>query len=46
MRKKLLAYEEYLDSLELLVKAGFRMSEEVYLEAVRMGRNVDKIKRR
>ena len=45
MRKKLLTYEEYLDSLEGLVKAGFRMSEEVCLEAVRMGRNVDKIKR-
>jgi len=46
LKKKLLTYEEYLDSLEGLVKAGFRMSEEVYLEAVRMGRNVDKIKRR
>jgi predicted nucleic acid-binding protein len=44
MRKKLLTYEEYLDSLEGLVKAGFRMSEEVYLEAVRMGRNLDKIR--
>ncbi len=42
MRKKLLTYEEYLDSLEGLVKAGFRMSEEVYLEAVRMGRRGDK----
>ncbi len=46
MRKKLLSYEEYLDLLEALVKAGFRMSDEVYLEAVRMGRNIDKIKRR
>ena len=38
LRKKLLTYEEYLDLLEALVKAGFRMSDEVYLEAVRMGR--------
>lgn len=39
-RKKLLSYEEYHDSLEELVKAGFRMSDEVYLSAVRMGRKI------
>ena|SRR3989304_10158577 len=38
LRKKFLTYEEYQDSLEDLVKAGFRMSDEVYLEAVRLGR--------
>ncbi len=38
LRKKFLTYEEYQDSLEELVKAGFRMSDEIYLEAVRMGR--------
>ncbi|MFH0904859.1 MAG: DUF3368 domain-containing protein [Methanobacteriota archaeon] len=38
LRKKLLSYEEYLYLLEALVKAGFRMSDEVYLEAVRLGR--------
>ncbi len=38
LRKKLLSYEEYLNMLEALVKAGFRMSDEVYLEAVRLGR--------
>ncbi|VVB85956.1 Uncharacterised protein [uncultured archaeon] len=37
LRKKHLTYEGYLESLVGLVKAGFRMSEEVYLEAVRMG---------
>lgn len=37
LRKKLLTYEEYQNSLEGLVKAGFRMSDEVYLAAVRMG---------
>jgi len=37
-RKKLLSYGEYQDSLEELVKAGFRMSDEVYLAASRMGR--------
>jgi uncharacterized protein len=38
LRKKLLTSEDYQDSLEALVKAGFRMSDEVYLEAVRLGR--------
>ncbi|VVB97343.1 Uncharacterised protein [uncultured archaeon] len=38
LRKKFLTYEEYLDLLEALVKAGFRMSDDVYLEAVRLGR--------
>ena len=38
LRKKFLTYEDYQDSLEDLVKAGFRMSDEVYLEAVRLGR--------
>jgi predicted nucleic acid-binding protein len=40
LRKKLLTYKEYTDSLEELVKAGFRMSDEVYLSAVRMGREI------
>ncbi len=38
LRKKFLTYEDYQDSLEELVRAGFRMSDEVYLEAVRLGR--------
>jgi len=38
LRKKLITNEEYLDLLEELVKAGFRMSDDVYLAAVRMGR--------
>ena len=38
LRKKLLKSENYQDSLEDLVKSGFRMSDEVYLEAVRLGR--------
>ena len=37
LKKKLLTYEEYLDSLEGLVKAGFRMSEEVYLAMLARG---------
>ncbi len=40
LQKKLLTYEEYADLLEELVKAGFRMSDEVYLSAVRMGREI------
>lgn len=38
LRKKYLTYDEYQESLEELVKAGFRMSDEVYLAAVRMGK--------
>jgi predicted nucleic acid-binding protein len=38
LKKKLLTSDEYQDSLEDLVKAGFRMSDVVYLEAVRPGR--------
>ncbi len=38
LRKKYLTLEGYQDSLEELVKAGFRMSDEVYLAAVRMGK--------
>ncbi|MDD5617291.1 MAG: hypothetical protein PHH85_13930 [Candidatus Methanoperedens sp.] len=38
LRKKHLSYEEYLNLLEALVKAGFRMSDGVYLEAVRLGK--------
>ncbi len=40
LRKRLLTYEEYIDSLEELVKAGFRMSDEVYLAAVKMGKRI------
>jgi predicted nucleic acid-binding protein len=40
LRKRLLTYEEYQNLLEELVKAGFRMSDEVYLSAVRMGREI------
>lgn len=40
LRKKLFTYEEYQASLEELVKAGFRMGDEVYLSAVRMGREI------
>ena len=40
LHKKLLTYEEYAYSLEELVKAGFRMSEEVYLSAIRMGKEI------
>lgn len=38
LRKRLITPKEYLNLLEELVKSGFRMSDEVYLAAVRMGR--------
>lgn len=37
-QKNILIPEAYPDCLEDLVKAGFRMSDEIYLEAVRLGR--------
>lgn len=38
LKRNLLTSDDYQDSLEDLVKAGFRMSDVVYLEAVRLGR--------
>lgn len=40
LRKKLITPKEYLNLLEELVKSGFRMSDEVYLAAVRMGKEI------
>ncbi|MBE0523221.1 MAG: hypothetical protein IBX40_02635 [Methanosarcinales archaeon] len=41
LRKKFLTYEDYPDSLQDLVKAGFRMSDGVYLEALRLGKRIE-----
>ena len=38
LKEDILDYEEYLKVLEDLVRSGFRMSDEVYLEAVRLGK--------
>jgi len=38
LKKGKLTYDEYLSSLEDMVKSGFRLSSEIYLEAVRLGR--------
>jgi len=40
LKEKIINYDEYIDLLEKLVKSGFRMSDELYLEAVRIGREV------
>ena len=37
-----MTYDEYQKALEDLVKSGFRLSEEVYMEAVRRGREIVK----
>lgn len=42
LSKKLIDYDEYLKLLEELIGYGFRMSQEVYLEAVRMGKEINK----
>ena len=38
LKKKLLSYDNYMLSLLDLVELGFRMSGEVYLEAIRQGK--------
>lgn len=40
LKKKLISYEEYLEFLEELIRYGFRLREEVYLEAVKLGRDI------
>lgn len=40
LSKKLINYDEYLDCLEQLIAHGFRMNEEVYLNAVKMGKEL------
>lgn len=45
LKEKNINYDEYLDLLEKLVKSGFRMSDELYLEAVKIGRQINGGKR-
>ncbi|KXA99978.1 hypothetical protein AKJ47_00085 [candidate division MSBL1 archaeon SCGC-AAA261G05] len=40
LRKSKIDFDEYLKSLEKLIEIGFYMREEIYLEAVRMGRKI------
>lgn len=40
LKKGIVTYEDYLEDLESLVKANFRMSSEVYIPAVKLGRKV------
>jgi len=42
LSKGLINYEEYMDYLEQLINHGFRMSEEVYLNAVKMGKEFER----
>jgi len=40
LKRKFLDYDTYLLAIRDLIDVGFRMSEEVYLEAVRMGKEI------
>ena len=40
LRMNFLTFEGYLEHLEALVRANFRMSDEVYIEAVRLGKKL------
>ena len=42
LKKKEISYKEYLDLLQDLVRHGFRMSQEVYIEAIKMGEDFSK----
>jgi len=42
LKKGKLSYDEYLSSPEDMVNSGFRLSSEVYLKAVRIGREFQK----
>ncbi len=37
LKKKEISYKEYIDLLQDLARYGFRMSQEVYIEAIKMG---------
>ncbi|NAS89571.1 DUF3368 domain-containing protein [ANME-1 cluster archaeon AG-394-G21] len=41
LKEDLFDYDDYLKILEDLVRSGFRMSDEVYLEAVRLGKETN-----
>lgn len=43
LKEDLFDYDDYLKLLEDLVRSGFRMSDEVYLEAVRLGKKTKAI---
>ncbi|KXA99104.1 hypothetical protein AKJ42_03715 [candidate division MSBL1 archaeon SCGC-AAA261C02] len=40
LRKEILNFDDYLKCLEILVSRGFRMSDDVYIEAVRLGKKL------
>ncbi len=43
LKEDLFGYDDYLKLLVDLVRSGFRMSDEVYLEAVRLGKETKTI---
>lgn len=42
LRKKKITYNEYVSLLEELLSAGFRMSQELYLKALQLGKEIIK----
>lgn len=40
LRNEIIDYDEYLNLLKKLVKNGFRMSDDLYLEAIELGKKV------
>lgn len=42
LRKNIITFDDYLKDLGELIRVGFRMSDEVYVEAVKLGREIIK----
>lgn len=42
LKKNLLNFDEFLDSLEQLIQTGFRLDQEVYLQAIKKAREIIK----
>ncbi len=40
LRNGIFSFDDYLKDMETLVKTGFRMSDDVYIEAVRLGKKL------
>lgn len=40
LKKNLLSFDDFIDSLEQLIRSGFRLDQEVYLEAIKKARAI------
>ncbi|MBU2476506.1 DUF3368 domain-containing protein [Candidatus Micrarchaeota archaeon] len=45
LKKNLISFEEFIDLLEQLIQTGFRLDQEVYLEAIKKAGEIKKIRK-